>query len=94
MLDAMSLTIWVHTVSAERSKNGLPALTNYVIDVISATRDLANESSQSGQELPVPELLVEGIDDIERLKEQKLGSTYIRQWLSQRMTSQTTSKNS
>lgn len=90
----MPLTIWIRTVSAERSKNGLPALTNYVIDVISATRDLANESSQSEQEFRVPELLVEGIDDIERLKEQKLGSTYIRQWLSQRIKSQTTSKNS
>lgn len=56
----------VATVDAERSRKGLSPLHHLVIDVIS--------SSSSNLELS-------GETDANVLKELKMGSTYIRQWL-------------
>jgi hypothetical protein len=69
-------------VDQVREANGLTKLRTYVIDLISGNHD----SSGSGVELDDDQksLLVESSANPEKLKELKLGSTFIRQWLANR----------
>lgn len=66
-----------HIIDQTRQANSVPALKTYMIDVVSATHNLPTTQTED-----VPSLLVDGTKDAQQLKELKLGSTYIRQWLS------------
>lgn len=59
----------------------------YVIDVISSTHDIPNTTTAPAPSAPEPDLpsiIVDHATEASQLKDLKLGSTYIRQWLSKR----------
>lgn len=61
-----------------REKKGLRKLRTYIIDVISGDTGPDGSQAEDGGK----PLLMESSASAEQLKELKLGSTYIRQWLS------------
>ena len=66
----------VDTIRAER---GLPKLQTYVIDVVSG-----NHSLPTGESSENPPTLLDSAETSDRVKEMKLGSTYIRKWLAEK----------
>ena len=69
-------------VDREREQKGLAKLQTYIIDVVSGNHNLNDSKARIGDSQKP--LLMESTADASQLKELKLGSTFIRQWLANR----------
>jgi hypothetical protein len=69
-----------------RQDGNLPPLKQYTIDVITSTSPISTPADPEEKEghVQAPASLV-GERDADKLKVLKMGSTYIREWLSQRV---------
>jgi hypothetical protein len=67
------------SVDAIRAERGLPELQTYVIDVVSGNQSSTTE--ESSEKAPT---LLDSTETSDRVKEMKLGSTYIRKWLAEK----------